>query len=151
MASTRRDWVLRFSASPEFLEVDPEAAVAVDGGGKIIGMTSGARCALDPDGSGHLIGSQLQDWLEISVDDMPEFMRGRPSEDRVLHLKDGARALWSCRCATDATDDGSSPAQTRTGSAWCPWQLCGAGCGPSATFEQGCPSCADKSAAFTDR
>ncbi len=93
MASTRRDWVLRFSASPEFLEVDPEAAVAVDGGGKIIGMTSGARRALDPDGSGHLIGSQLQDWLEISVDDMPEFMRGRPSEDRVLHLKDG-RALY---------------------------------------------------------
>ncbi|WP_419740519.1 sigma-54-dependent Fis family transcriptional regulator [Ruegeria sp.] len=93
MASTRRDWVLRFSASPEFLEVDPEAAVAVDGSGKIIGMTSGARRALDPDGSGHLIGSQLQDWLEISVDDMPEFMRGRPSEDRVLHLKDG-RALY---------------------------------------------------------
>lgn len=93
MASTRRDWVLRFSASPEFLEVDPEAAVAVDGSGKIIGMTSGARCALDPGGSGHLIGSQLQDWLEIGVDDMPEFMRGRPSEDRVLHLKDG-RALY---------------------------------------------------------
>lgn len=93
MASTRRDWVLRFSASPEFLEVDPEAAVAVDGSGKIIGMTSGARRALDPDGTGQLIGSRLQDWLEISVDDMPEFMRGRPSEDRVLHLKDG-RALY---------------------------------------------------------
>jgi len=93
MASTRRDWVLRFSASPEFLEVDPEAAVAVDGSGMIIGMTSGARCALDPGGLGHLIGSQMQDWLEISVDDMPEFMRGRPSEERVLHLKDG-RALY---------------------------------------------------------
>ncbi|MEM6658527.1 MAG: sigma-54-dependent Fis family transcriptional regulator [Pseudomonadota bacterium] len=93
MASTRRDWVLRFSTSPEFLEVDPEAAVAVDGSGKIIGMTSGARYALDLSGSGHLIGSQLQDWFEISVDEMPEFMRGRPSEERVLHLKDG-RALY---------------------------------------------------------
>ena len=93
MASTRRDWVLRFSASPEFLEVDPEAAVAVDGSGKIIGMTSGARNALDPDGSGQLIGSQLEDWLEISVDDMPEFMRGRPSSDRVLRIKDG-RAIY---------------------------------------------------------
>lgn len=93
MASTRRDWVLRFSTSPEFLEVDPEAAVAVDGSGKIIGMTSGARNALDLSGSGQLIGSQLQDWFEISVDEMPEFMRGRPSEDRVLHLKDG-RALY---------------------------------------------------------
>lgn len=37
MARTRRDWVLRVSASPEFLEVDPDAALALDGSGNIIG------------------------------------------------------------------------------------------------------------------
>lgn len=41
MAMTRRDWVLRLSTSPEFLEVDPEAAVALDGSGRIVGMTTG--------------------------------------------------------------------------------------------------------------
>ena len=93
MASTRRDWVLRFSASPEFLDVDPEAAVALDGSGTIVGMTSEARHALDPDGAQNLIGSRLDHWLEIGVDDMPDFMRGRPTEERVLRLKDG-RALY---------------------------------------------------------
>lgn len=89
MAMTRRDWVLRFSTSPEFLEVDPEAAVAVDGAGRILGMTTGARRALDPEGTGRLIGSRIDDWLEMSVDDLPDLMRGRPAEDRVLRHKDG--------------------------------------------------------------
>ncbi|MEJ6396161.1 sigma-54-dependent Fis family transcriptional regulator [Gymnodinialimonas sp. 2305UL16-5] len=93
MAATRRDWVLRFSVSPEFLEVDPEAAVALDGSGRIVGMTSGAQRTLDPASKGHLIGSKLEDWLELSVDDLPDFMRGRPSEQRVLRMIDG-RALF---------------------------------------------------------
>ncbi|MEM7616572.1 MAG: sigma 54-interacting transcriptional regulator, partial [Pseudomonadota bacterium] len=93
MAATRRDWVLRFSVSPEFLEVDPEAAVALDGSGRIVGMTSGAQSMLSPAGGGKLIGSRLEDWLEMSVDDLPDFMRGRPSEQRILRMTDG-RALY---------------------------------------------------------
>ncbi|APX10670.1 sigma-54-dependent Fis family transcriptional regulator [Tateyamaria omphalii] len=93
MAATRRDWVLRFSVSPEFLEVDPEAAVALDGSGRIVGMTSGAQRLLSPEGGGKLIGSRLEDWLEMSVDDLPDFMRGRPSEQRILRMTDG-RALY---------------------------------------------------------
>lgn len=93
MAATRRDWVLRFTVSPEFLEVDPEAAVALDGAGRIVGMTSGAQCMLDPEGRGKLIGSRLEDWLEMGVDDLPDFMRGRPTEQRILRMTDG-RALY---------------------------------------------------------
>lgn len=93
MATTRRDWVLRFSSSPEFLDVDPEAAIALDGSGRIMGMTSGAAKALNRRDGAPVIGSRLEDWLELSVDDLPEFMRGRPTEDRVLRLKDG-RALY---------------------------------------------------------
>lgn len=89
MTLTRRDWVLRLSTSPEFLEVDPEAAVALDGAGRIIGMTTGARRALDPEGAGQLIGSRIDDWLDMAVDDLPDLMRGRPPEDRVLRAKDG--------------------------------------------------------------
>jgi len=89
MAMTRRDWVLRVSTSPEFLEVDPEAAVALDGSGRIVGMTSGARSALSSEGSGNLIGARIDDLMDITVDDLPDLMRGRPSEERVLRLKDG--------------------------------------------------------------
>lgn len=100
MAGSRRDWVLRFSTSPEFLDVDPEAAVALDGSGRIIGMTKGAE-HLAPDRSGPLIGRNIGDLLEVSVDDLPDLMRGRPTEDRVLRLKDG-RALFGHAIAPHA-------------------------------------------------
>lgn len=89
MAISRRDWVLRVSTSPEFLDVDPEAAVALDGSGRILGMTTGARQAFDPGGESNLIGTRIDDWLELTAEDLPDLMRGRPTEDRVLRLKDG--------------------------------------------------------------
>lgn len=88
MASTRREWVLRFSASPEFLEVDPEAAVALDGAGRIVGLTHASQELLAPDGDS-LIGTPIDRVLEISVDDLPDLMRGRPAEDRVIRHADG--------------------------------------------------------------
>lgn len=91
MAMTRRDWVLRFSASPEFLEVDPEAAIALDGAGRIIGMTHAAQQVLGDGRS--LLGQRLDQLMEVSVDDLPELMRGRPTEERVIRLHDG-RALF---------------------------------------------------------
>ncbi|TNC74735.1 sigma-54-dependent Fis family transcriptional regulator [Rubellimicrobium roseum] len=88
MAMTRGDWVLRFSTMPEFLDVDPEAAVALDGTGHIIGLTRGAQQALAPDG-GPVLGERLDSLMELSVDDLPELMRGRPTEDRLIRLRDG--------------------------------------------------------------
>lgn len=92
MASSRQDWVLRFSSSPEFLDVDPEAAVTLDGSGRIIGMTKGAEILVSDRGA-PLIGCQIEDLLEFSVDDLPDLTRGRPTEERLLRLKDG-RALF---------------------------------------------------------
>ncbi|MBY6116116.1 sigma-54-dependent Fis family transcriptional regulator [Mameliella alba] len=89
MAMTRSNWVLRFSTSPEFLEVDPEAAVALDGSGHIVGLTHGAERCLSPGDGDSLIGKRIDHLLNISVDDLPDLMRGRPTEDRVLHHRDG--------------------------------------------------------------
>lgn len=89
MAMARRDWVLRLSSSPEFLEVDPEAAIALDGAGRIIGMTHAAQTALGAD----LLGKRLDEVAEVGMDDLPDLMRGRPTEDRVIRLRDG-RALF---------------------------------------------------------
>ena len=46
MARTRHQWVLRFARSPDFIEVDPEAAIAIDDAGRIAGMTHGGARVL---------------------------------------------------------------------------------------------------------
>ncbi len=100
MAQSRREWVLRFSASPEFLDVDPEAAVTLDGAGRIIGFTRGAEKMFRGDG-GSLLGQRLETLLDLSVDDLPDLMRDRPTEDRVVNLRDGG-ALFGHAIAPQA-------------------------------------------------
>ncbi|MET1416353.1 sigma-54-dependent Fis family transcriptional regulator [Roseibium sp. HPY-6] len=89
MAMKRREWVLRFSTSAEFLEVDPEAAVALDESGHITGMTRGALNCFGAMDAADLIGTRIDQHVDMSIDDMPELMRGRPPEERVLRLRDG--------------------------------------------------------------
>lgn len=93
MAMTRREWVLRFSTSAEFLEVDPEAAVALDDSGYITGMTRGALDCLSSTGPADLIGTRIDQYMDLNIDDLPDLMRGRPAEERVLRLRDG-RGLY---------------------------------------------------------
>lgn len=103
MAGTRREWVLRFSARPEFLDVDPEAAVALDDGGRIVGLTRGAQEILRPgDPGAGLIGTRLDALMDLAVDDLPDLMRGRPTEERVIRLKDG-RGLFGHAIAPQGT------------------------------------------------
>lgn len=87
MAASRREWVLRFSTSPEFLDVDPEAAVSLDGAGRVIGATRAATRMLA--GGKSLIGARIDTLLGLSVDDLPDLMRDRPTEERVVALGDG--------------------------------------------------------------
>ncbi|MCZ8153998.1 MAG: sigma-54-dependent Fis family transcriptional regulator [Rhodobacteraceae bacterium] len=89
MAMNRGDWVLRFSTSPEFLDVDPEAAVALDGSGRIIGMTHGAETVLKRQVAGPVIGERIDRFFDLSVDSLPDLMRGRPTEERLIQLRDG--------------------------------------------------------------
>ncbi|NVO24400.1 sigma-54-dependent Fis family transcriptional regulator [Donghicola mangrovi] len=87
MAESRRDWVLRLSSSPEFLDVDPEAAVRLDGSGRVIGYTRAAR-RLFPDGA-VILGQRIEEALGLSVDDLPDLMRDRPTEERIVETRDG--------------------------------------------------------------
>lgn len=87
MAASRREWVLRFSTSPEFLDVDPEAAVSLDGSGRVIGATRAATRMLSR--GRPLIGERIDRILGLSVDDLPNLMRDRPTEERVVPLGDG--------------------------------------------------------------
>lgn len=85
MARTRQQWVLRFARSPEFIEVDPEAAIAIDDCGCVAGMTHGGARVLasargvgwrDPAG---IIGKPISDFLALDLRDLPNLTRGRPS------------------------------------------------------------------------
>jgi transcriptional regulator of acetoin/glycerol metabolism len=89
MAMNRGDWVFRFSTSPEFLDVDPEAAVALDGSGRIIGMTHGAETVLARQAEGPVLGARIDRFFDLSVDSLPDLMRGRPTEERLIQLRDG--------------------------------------------------------------
>ena len=96
MATMRREWVLRLAKSPEFLDVDPEAAIALDGSGRILGTTHGAAQLLARVGGvdwrvpGAITGQLISRFFDLSVDDLPELTRARPSEERVVWLRDGS-------------------------------------------------------------
>jgi len=96
MAQMRSDWVLRFSRSPEFLDVDPEAAIALDASGRILGMThGGAQMLAQISGrhwrvGGSAIGQAISHYLDVGIDDLPSLMRGRPAEERLVFGRDGS-------------------------------------------------------------
>ncbi|PZQ47145.1 MAG: sigma-54-dependent Fis family transcriptional regulator [Rhodovulum sulfidophilum] len=97
MARTRHEWVLRFSRSPEFLDVDPEAAISLDGSGRIIGMTHiGAQmlaraAGLDWRRPERIVGQPLGRFFEMDVDDLADLTRQRPTRDRMVVARDGER------------------------------------------------------------
>jgi transcriptional regulator of acetoin/glycerol metabolism len=95
MTRTRNDWVLRLARSPEFLDVDPDAAIALDGIGRITGMTHGGFGALARSMNMHglatrdFLGQPISSVFDIDVDDLPRFMRGRPNGERLLRARNG--------------------------------------------------------------
>ncbi|MDR3506139.1 MAG: sigma-54-dependent Fis family transcriptional regulator [Acidocella sp.] len=95
MAQTRRQWVLRFALSPEFLDVDPEGAVAIDNSGRIAGMTHAAArmlaqsAGLDWRRPELLLGKPVSHFLNLTVDDLPSLTRARPTQERVLSARNG--------------------------------------------------------------
>ncbi|MEL5877328.1 sigma-54-dependent Fis family transcriptional regulator [Cereibacter sphaeroides] len=97
MAENRREWVLRLSASPDFLDVDPEAALSLDGTGRVLGLTHGAARILaqaagqDWRAAGGLIGRPVSDFLNVRVDRLDDLMRQRPAAERFIETRDGHR------------------------------------------------------------
>jgi transcriptional regulator of acetoin/glycerol metabolism len=95
MAQTRHQWVLRFARSPEFVDVDPEAAIALDHNGRIAGMTHiGAQVlsrAIEQDwrNSADLIGRPVTDFFDLGLDVLPELTRQRATQERLVRMRDG--------------------------------------------------------------
>lgn len=97
MAESRREWVLRLAGSPDFLDVDPEAAVSLDGAGRIIGATHGAirvltgAVGLSARNASDVIGRRLSDFLNLRLDRLDDLTRDRPAAERLIETRDGHR------------------------------------------------------------
>lgn len=83
----RSDWILRLNGSPEFLDVDPMAALAVGPDGRISGMTQNARQLLRGDGSP--IGRAFSEIFACDPEDLPKLSRAQAPVDGVLEMQAG--------------------------------------------------------------
>ncbi|WP_075214422.1 sigma-54-dependent Fis family transcriptional regulator [Mongoliimonas terrestris] len=108
MARTRNDWVLRLSRSPDFLDVDPDCALSLDGSGRITGMTHGGFRALagylglDGLKTPALVGQPVDRFMDLDVNDLPRLMRGRPDRERLVRTRSGL-ALFASAVAPVAS------------------------------------------------
>ncbi|NVK32196.1 MAG: sigma-54-dependent Fis family transcriptional regulator [Gammaproteobacteria bacterium] len=104
----RSEWVLCLSRSPAMVDVDPEASLALDGAGRIIGMThSAARILSEQTGDTWrrpqmLLGKKLQQFFFATVDDLPHWTRIFPAQQRRIVTLDNtvwyAHAIDPARC-----------------------------------------------------
>ncbi|WP_429932886.1 sigma-54-dependent Fis family transcriptional regulator [Agrobacterium vitis] len=96
MANSRHDLVLRFAGAPEFLDVDPEAAISVDGAGRITGMThGGARLLATSRGIDWrqpelVLGQPVADFFEAGLDELASLTRASLPQDRRIAVRDGS-------------------------------------------------------------
>ena len=97
MAESRREWVLRLAGSPDFLDVDPEAAISLDGSGRVIGATHGAMrmmaraVGIDWRQGASLIGRPVSDFLNVSTTRLDDLTRDRLAAERLIETRDGHR------------------------------------------------------------
>ncbi|MDR6433597.1 sigma-54-dependent Fis family transcriptional regulator [Brucella pseudogrignonensis] len=95
MTRAREDWVLRLAKLPDFLDVDPDAALTIDGSGMITGMTHGGFGAvargmnLNTLSTKDFIGKPISSVFDVDIDQLPALMRGRPNGERLLRARNG--------------------------------------------------------------
>lgn len=97
MAESRADWVLRLAGSPDFLDVDPQAALRLDAGGHVIGMTNGAARLMarvlgqDWRDSAGLLGRHVSQVFNLDVGLLEGLTRQHAARDRLIETRDGYR------------------------------------------------------------
>jgi len=90
----RRDCVLRLSASPQFLEVNPDYLLALDAAGRVIGHNRPAQRLLQPRLGGPLLGAAFERLFDARLDALGRFMRAGPAEDRAIRVAGGGPSLF---------------------------------------------------------
>ncbi len=106
IARSRHNWILRLSRSPDFIDVEPDAAITIDSHGKISGMTHGGLAALaqsvhirDLD-TMRMIGQPISNYFDIDLNSLPRFMRDQPAGQRFVRLPNGTVLFASSSAPT---------------------------------------------------
>ena len=88
----RRDWILRLSSAPQFLDVQPEYLLALDAQGRVVGHNRRAQLGLQTDPMRPLLGTRFEGLFDLPFADLGRYVQTRPSDQRaVLHA--GGRQL----------------------------------------------------------
>jgi transcriptional regulator of acetoin/glycerol metabolism len=98
----RHDWILRLSAAPQFLEVQPEYLLALDSNGRVVGHNrralqafAGYRAAAGRVAPAlSLVGQPFEALFELPFSQIGRFVRTQPSDQRAVMLAGGRHLLF---------------------------------------------------------
>jgi len=89
----RDDWILRLSAAPQFLDVQPDYLLALDVKGRVVGHNRRAQLALQ-DGCNALLGTGFETLFDLSFNQIGRFVMAQPSDQRAVMLAGGSSLLF---------------------------------------------------------
>ena len=90
----RRDWVLRLSGAPQFLDVQPEYLLALDMAGRVVGHNQRAHQALGDACTGGLLGASFEALFGQPLGQIGRFVAAEPSDRRAVMFAGGPRLLF---------------------------------------------------------
>ena len=88
-----RDWVLRLSRAPQFLDVQPEFLLALDAGGRVVGHNRAAQLALRRQQRA-LLGDHFEDLFGVPFGQVGRFVQAQPSDQRAVMHAGGRQLLF---------------------------------------------------------
>jgi transcriptional regulator of acetoin/glycerol metabolism len=92
----RGDWVLRLSAAPQFLDVQPDYLLALDASGRVVGHNRRAQLALHGGRlpAQPLLGRDFESLFDLSFNQIGRFVLTQPSDQRAVMLAGGQQLLF---------------------------------------------------------
>lgn len=94
-----KEWIVKLGSSQEFIDVDPEYLLALDGSGRILGFNQQARLLLEREVPGRhqedLRGCRFEELFECSLEHLEKFVLSRPADQRSLRTATQRRTLFA--------------------------------------------------------
>jgi transcriptional regulator of acetoin/glycerol metabolism len=90
----RRDWILRLSSAPQFLDVQPEYLLALDSNGRVVGHNRRAQLGLQTDPALPLLGTRFERLFDLPFADLGRYVQTRPSDQRAVLHAGGLQLLF---------------------------------------------------------
>ncbi len=96
--SHRHAWILRLSAAPAFLDVNPDYLLALDDAGRVVGHNRRAQLLLEAQwkhtGIGSVIGLPFERLFNATLADLGRYTLTRASDQRAITLAGSGRVLF---------------------------------------------------------